>query len=81
MKEYPVIAEPTAPRKRREPTRYEVGEAQPTYQDTARDYSKKIYFEAVDNLISSIKECFNQPAFIVYASLEMLLLKAAKEGR
>ena len=32
----------------------------------------------LDNSISSIKERFNQPAFIVYASLEMVLLKAAK---
>ena len=75
VKEYPVIAEPTVPRKRRAPARYEMGDAEPTYPDTARDHYRKIYFEAVDHLISSIKERFNQPAFKVYATLETLLLQ------
>ena len=78
VKEFSVIAEPPVSKKRRAPTRCELGDAQPTYPDTARDHYKKVYSEAVDNLNSSIKERFNQPAFIIYASLEMLLLKAAK---
>ena len=55
-----------------------MGNAEPTYPDTACDHYRKIYFEAVDHLISSLKERFNQPAFKVYANLETLLLKAAK---
>ena len=56
-----------------------MGNAEPTYPDTACDHYRKIYFEAVDHLISSLKECFNQPAFkVLYANLETLLLKAAK---
>ena len=78
VQQHPVISEPTVPRKRRAPARYEMGNAEPTYPDTARDHYRKIYFEAVDHLISSIKERFNQPTFKVYANLEMLLLKAAK---
>ena len=78
VKEYPVIAQPIVPRKRRAPERYEIGNAEPTYPDTARDHYRKIYFKAVDHLISSIKERFNQPAFQVYANLETILLKAAK---
>jgi len=76
-KEHPVISEPAVPRKRRAPSRYEVGTAGPTYPSTARDHYRKLYFEAVDYLTSSIKERFNQPAFKVYATLETLLLKAA----
>ena len=53
--------------------------AEPTYPDTARDNYRRIYFEAVDHLISSLMERFNQPAFkVLYANLETLLLKAAK---
>ena len=55
-----------------------MGNAEPTYPDTAHDHYRKISFKAVDYLISSIKERFNQPAFKVYANLETLLLKADK---
>ena len=54
-----------------------MGTAGPTYPSTARDHYRKLYFEAVDYLTSSIKERFNQPAFKMYATLETLLLKAA----
>ena len=65
-KEHPVISEPAVPRKRRAPSRYEVGTAEPTYPNTARDHYRKLYFEAVDHLTSSVKE-----------RLETLLLKGA----
>jgi hypothetical protein len=78
VKQYPAVAEPTLPRKRRAPARYETGNAEPVYPPTARDHYRKVYFEAVDHLISSVKERFDQPAFKVYATLETLLLRAAK---
>ena len=51
------------PRKRRAPSRYEVGTSEPQHPSTARDYYRGLYFEALDCLTSAIKERFNQPAF------------------
>ena len=56
-----------------------MGDTEPTYHaDAARDHYRKAFFLRCGSLILSIKERFNQPAFKVYASLKMLLLKAAK---
>ena len=54
-----------------------MGTAEPTYPSTACDHHRKLYFEVVNDLTSSVKERFNQPSFKMYASLETLLLKAA----
>ena len=45
----------------------------------ARDHYRKIYFQAVYNLISSIKERFSQPAFIDYVSLKCFCLRQLRE--
>lgn len=78
VKQHPEVSDPVVPRKRRIPQRYEPGSAAPEYPVTARDHYRQIFYEAMDLAISSIRERFNQPAFKVYASLENLLLKAAK---
>ena len=44
----------------------------------ACNHYRKIYFEAVYNLISPIKERFNQPAFIGYVSSKFSCLKELK---
>ena len=54
------------PRKRRAPSRYEVGTSEPQHPSTACDHYPGLYFEALDYLTSGIKERFNQPAFLVY---------------
>lgn len=69
VKEHPSVSEPILPRKRRAPSRYEVGTSEPHYSSTARDYYRGLYFEAVNCLTSAIKERFNQPAFLVYQNL------------
>jgi len=48
-----------------------VGTAEPTYPSTARDHFWKLFFEAVDHLMSIIKERFNWSP-----SLETLLIIA-----
>ena len=79
VQQYSAISEPTVPRKRCAPARYEMGNTELAYPDTARDHYRKIYFEAVDHLISSLVERFSQPAFkVLYANLETLLPKAAE---
>ena len=76
--EHRSLSEPNVPRNRRAPpARYEVGAGEPQYPSTARDYYRAIFFEALDCLISAIKERFKQPAFLVYKDLESLLVNAA----
>lgn len=76
-KEHPFISEPAVSRKRRAPSRYEVGTAESTHPSTTRNHFRNLYFEALYHLTSSVKERFNQPAFKIYASLEAPPLKAA----
>ncbi|XP_057290908.1 zinc finger MYM-type protein 1-like [Hydractinia symbiolongicarpus] len=65
------VSSPTAPRKRKRP-KYDIlefvegnpssiGEAY--YPETAHAHYKAIYFEAIDVIVSTIKERFEQPAF------------------
>lgn len=63
------ISEPTLPRKRRVPARFEVGSGAPTYPSSPEDYYRRIYFEALDAIISSIRERFNQPSFQTYMNM------------
>ena len=66
--------EPTSPRKRRVPSRYELGEG--CHSPTVKDHYCCCYYEALDLVISSIQERFNQPGYVVCRNLEELLLKA-----
>ena len=68
--------EPTLPRKRRVPSRYELGEGEGYHSPTVKDHYRCCYYEALDLVISSIQERFNQPGYVVYRNLEELLLKA-----
>ena len=77
-KELESLSEPVLPRKRRVPSRYEVGTGEPHYPNTAQDFYRCIFYEALDTIIFAIKERFNQSAFIVYQNLESLLVKASK---
>ena len=71
------ISEPRLPRKSRAPERYEVGEAEPWYPQTA-DLYRPLYYEALDLIISAITERFDQPSFKAYVKLEALLFKSCK---
>ena len=78
------VSTPTAPRKRNRP-KYDIlqflegnprcsGEAY--YPETAHAHFKAIYFEAIDVIVSSIKERFEQPAFKIFTEMGQLLLKS-----
>ena len=43
---------PELPRRKRVPRRFEVGEAEPEYPDTAQDYYRRIYFQVIDVLVA-----------------------------
>ena len=69
--------EPALPRKRKVHSRYEVGEGEGYHSPTIKDHYRCYYFEALDLVIPSIQERFDQPGYVVYRNLEELLLKAA----
>ena len=69
--------EPTLPRKRRTSARLEVGSGAPSYPTTAKDYFRRVYYEAIDLIVSAIDQRFNQESFSSYAQMETLLVKAA----
>ena len=73
------VGEPTLPRKRRTPARLEVGAGAPSYPKTAKDHFRRVYYEAIDLIVSAIDQRFNQESFSSYAQMETLLVKAAND--
>ena len=68
-----MLGEPTLPRKRCTLARLEVGAGAPSYPQTAKDHFRRVYYEAVDLIVSAIY----QESFSSYAQMETLLVKAA----
>ena len=62
------IDEPTLPRHRKLPHRFDDGSA-PTFHVTVKDHYRVIYFEALDLITSCIDECFNQPGYKTYMQM------------
>ena len=57
------VSDPELPRKRRAPARLEVGQGAPSFPQTSEELYRRVYFEALDLIIASITERFNQPSF------------------
>ena len=57
------------------PNSNEEGEIQAFHHDSPVSFYRQIYFEAVDNTLSTIRSRFDQPGFHIYQQLENLLLK------
>lgn len=72
------IAEPVLLRKTRTPRRFEIGEGEGSFPANVTDYYRRLYFEALDLLITAIEERFNQAGFLAYSTMESLLLKSLK---
>lgn len=70
------MTEPMLPRKTCAPSKIENGTGEPTYPATAQDYYRRIYFEAIDLMVNTIDQCFDQPSFDTYTRMESLLVKA-----
>ncbi len=68
---------PTLPRRRSAPARVESGKAPPEFPKTAKDRYRSIYYEAVDLIMTFIKDKFDQDDYKMYANCEQLLLQAA----
>ena len=73
---------PALPRKRRQPKTmtdyFGYGTGDETVYSCPKDYYRRQYFEAFDNVINCIEERFDQEDFQMYASMEHVLLQATK---
>jgi len=72
------VDEPKLPQQRKQPKWYKEG-APPEFLSTAKDLYRVVYYEALDLIVQTIKDCFDQPGYGVYRCVENLLLKAAKK--
>ena len=72
------INEPTLPRKRKVPARYEVGSEDRHFNDSPKILFQQNYFEVLDFVVNCVRQRFNQPGYAVYKHLVDLLLKAAR---
>ncbi|KAL5476021.1 hypothetical protein EMCRGX_G025921 [Ephydatia muelleri] len=69
---------PKLPRKRKVPSRFEVGEGKESYNDSnIEDHYRRLYFEVLDLAVTGISQRFNQPGYSIYKNLENLLVYAA----
>ena len=67
------------PRKRKVPQRYDDGSAPPEFHSTPKDFYRQTQYEALDLIVQSISDRFNQPGYKTYCCLEALILKAIKK--
>jgi len=85
-KKISAVSEPAVPRKRKRPNysilQFVEGNPKPTgeayHPETAYDFYKPIYYEALDSIVHAVKERFDQAAFKMFAETEQLLLKSAR---
>ena len=59
---------------KRAPGRFEVGTETPLFPVTPAQVYRRIYFEALDLIESSIEERFDQPSFKAYSDMESVLI-------
>ena len=71
------VDEPALPRQRKRPRRYEDGIGEAHFSENVKDFFRRIFFEALDLVISGINSRFDQPGYKIYSKLEDLLVKAA----
>ena len=60
-------------KKQKSSARFEVGTGTPSFRVTPEQVYRRIYFEALDLIVSSIEERFDQPSFKAYSNMESLL--------
>ncbi len=68
------IDEPSLPRNRKRPKRYD-SESEQYCPITVQELFRKHYFEILDHAINSIKSRFDQPGYASYKTVESLLIK------
>lgn len=64
------VSKPRLPRRRKMPKRFETGNAPPEFATSEKELYRQMYYEALDLVMSCVKERFDQPGFRVYRHLE-----------
>ena len=59
------VSQPTLPRRRKVPRRFELGDSEGDHPATVKDHYRRIYFEAIDLIIAAIDNRFQQKGFSV----------------
>ena len=72
--------ESALPRRRAVPAKLDCGTSAPKYFQTPKQLFRAIYYEALDLIVSLIKDRFDQRDYNVYMNCEKLLSKAAAGG-
>ena len=74
------VEDPRLLRNRKRPIRYEDSNAAAEFHSTPKYNYCRIYYEALDLIVQSINDKFEQPGCKVYKGLEDLVLKAANKA-
>ena len=64
------VSDPILPRKRKVPTRYQVGSSDVSYPTTPKALYRSYYFECLDLITTFIRGRFNQPGYKTLKNLE-----------
>ena len=72
------VEEPSLPRRRKTPKRYEVGMQESNFPEDVEDRYRQNFYEALELITSAINSRFDQPDYKVYCKLEETLVKASK---
>ena len=70
------VAQPKLPRKRNAPRRFQIGATSPEHPASAKDQHRMEYFLALDYLINSITQRFQQKGYEMYRNLQDVIVKA-----
>ncbi|XP_041374138.1 zinc finger MYM-type protein 1-like [Gigantopelta aegis] len=73
------VNEPSLPRRRKMPARFDTGNAPCEYQETVKYLYRLKYYEALDLAINCIRDRFAQPGYKISRHLEDMLLKCVTE--
>lgn len=71
------VDDPSLPRKRMVPRRYQIGTTSDDFHSDAESY-RQIYYEALDFVVQAVSDRFDQPGYRVYQSLQEVILRACK---
>ena len=63
------VNEPKLPRQQKRPARFEEGMAPPEFHSTVKEFYCHIYYEALDLIVESIRDRYDQPGYRVYQCL------------
>ena len=72
------VNEPTLPRKRKTPKRYDETSATMHFHGTPKEMYRKMFFESYDYVIKAIQSRFDQPDYCMYIVMQNMILNSIK---